>query len=91
MVCKHWDSERYFCSHEKRTINPDELSVCSQTCQNHMPRKKSKMVTCKNCGNKFEFRKDRKIEVGTKEYGECPVCGHVNLKTDDEALSKGIE
>jgi uncharacterized Zn finger protein len=56
-----------------------------------MPRKKSKMVTCKNCGNKFEFRKDRKIEVGTKEYGECPVCGYVNLKTDDEALSKGIE
>jgi len=91
MVCKHWDSELYFCNLEKRTINPDELGDCSEACQNYAPQENAVMVICMSCGNEFSLHEKRKIEVRLKEYAICPVCGHVNVKTDDKSLCRGSE
>jgi len=89
-VCQHWDSEHYFCSRKERTVNPDELSDCAQTCPDYMPRRKSKTVTCNRCGTEFEPHENEKVKVKNREYDTCPVCG-VGLERDDETLSKGIE
>ena len=91
MVCKHWDPELYFCGIENRTINPDELGDCSEACQNYVPKENAVMVTCRSCGTEFAFHPKRKVEIGLKEYATCPVCGHVNVKTDDKSLSGGLE
>jgi uncharacterized Zn-finger protein len=90
-VCKHWNSELYFCNFEKRTINPDELGDCSEACKNYAPKENAVMVSCRSCGNEFAFHPKRIVEIGSKEYATCPFCGHVNIKTNDESLSRGSE
>jgi hypothetical protein len=90
MVCKNWNPESYFCNVENKTINPDELGECSENCPNYAPDKDAPMITCESCGNEYTFHEESVVEVGSKGYSRCPVCGRANLKADDESLSRGF-
>ena len=91
MICKHWNPQTYFCNCEQKTVNPDDLGTCQEICENYVPVKKDVTVVCMSCGNEFLFNEKKKLEIEQREFAICPVCGHVNMKTDDECLSRGLK
>ena len=91
MSCGNWDPDSNFCIAESKTVNPDELADCIEVCQFYTPTKQIEKLYCESCGGEYEFDRKRAIEVGSEELAQCPICGHVNLKIDDERLCKGLE
>lgn len=88
MVCKHWRQEDYLCVQKEKTVNPDELRDCAETCPDYEPGREHESVICRDCYTRFPLKKANKIEVNNEEYPKCPECGAIaGLKRDDGKLS----
>lgn len=86
MSCQHWNAENSFCECREKTINPDELADCTEECEDYLPQQA--YLQCRECGNRFKVGKDEEVAIKDLKQAKCPNCGSVNLRRDDDILTK---